>query len=87
MKVAIWDTYVVKKNGETMHFDIVVPDHIADEEIIHAMGKTYLASKDQQDQPLTSRECQFCHQEKASPEMEASITEKGYFIIEMEGCN
>ncbi|MDQ1272966.1 MAG: hypothetical protein QG591_1596, partial [Planctomycetota bacterium] len=24
MKVAVYDTYVVKKNGVTMHFDIIV---------------------------------------------------------------
>ncbi len=87
MKVAVWDTYVVKKNGETMHFDIIVPDHLIDESIVHQMGKEYLSSKNQKDQPLTSRECRLCHQEIASPEMEASISQKGYYIIEMEGCD
>jgi hypothetical protein len=87
MKVAIWDTYVRKKNGETMHFDIVVPDHLTDELAVQAMGRKYLSSKNQQDQPLTAKECRFCHQEAASPEMEAAISEKGYYIIEMEGCD
>lgn len=26
MKVAVWDTYVKKKNGTIMNFDIMVPD-------------------------------------------------------------
>ncbi|MCR4330774.1 MAG: DUF2024 family protein, partial [Patescibacteria group bacterium] len=26
MKVSVFDTYVVKKNGMTMHFDIIVPE-------------------------------------------------------------
>lgn len=86
MKVAVWDTYVVKKNGETMHFDIIVPDHIIDESVVHDMGKDYLSLKDQQGQPLTARECRLCHQEIASPEMVAGIAQKGYYIIEMEGC-
>lgn len=86
MKVAVWDTYVIKKNGETMHFDIIVPDHITDESTVHKMGKEYLSSKNQQE-PLTSKECRLCHQDIASREMELSITNKGYYIIEMEGCD
>ena len=87
MEVSVWDTYVVKKNGDTMHFDIVVPDHIAEESIVHKMGKEYLVSKNQENQPLTSRECRLCHQEAASVEMESGIADKGYYIIEMEGCD
>ncbi|PWV54324.1 DUF2024 family protein [Chitinophaga sp. S165] len=86
MKVAVWDTYVVKRNGETMHFDIIVPDDIKDEAVVHNMGKDYLSTKDQQGQPLTARECRLCHQEVASPEMVSGIAQKGYYIIEMEGC-
>lgn len=86
MKVAVWDTYVVKKNGQTMHFDIIVSDHISDESVVHSMGKDYLSLKGQQGQALTSRECRLCHQEIASPEMKSGIAEKGYYIIEMEGC-
>lgn len=56
MRVAVWDTYVVKNNGETMHFDIIVPDHITDESIVYKMGREYLSSKDQQDRPLTSKQ-------------------------------
>lgn len=86
MKVAVWDTYVVRKDGEKMHFDIIVPDQIHQEAEIYRMGKEYLTTKDQQDQPLTARECRFCHKEIASEEMETSIAEKGYYILEMEGC-
>jgi len=87
MKVAVWDTYVVKKNGETMHFDIIAPDHIKDESLIHKMGKEYLFTKNQQGQTISSKECQFCHQESASPEMVYGIEDKGFYIIEMEGCD
>ena len=34
MQVAVWDTYVTKKDGSVMHFDIIAPDHIKEEEII-----------------------------------------------------
>jgi len=87
MRVAVWDTYVKKENGETMHFDIIAPESIKDEATIHKMGKEYLATKNQQDQPLTAKECRFCHQEIASEEMQQSIDNNGYYIIEMEGCD
>lgn len=80
MKVAVWVTYVVKNNGETMHRDIIVPDHITVESIVHKMGKEYLSSKNQKDQPLTSKERRLCHQEKASPEMESSISNKAIVL-------
>lgn len=86
MRVAVWDTYVTRKDGSIMHFDIIAPDIIKDESIIHTFGKDYLQSKNQDGQPLTAKECRFCHIEAATPEMEASITEKGFFIIEMENC-
>ncbi|WP_316833051.1 DUF2024 family protein [Pedobacter aquatilis] len=87
MRVAVWDTYVKKQNGEIMHFDIIAPESIKDADMIHKMGKAYLATKGEEEQPLTAAECQFCHQEVASDEMLESINQKGYFIIEMEGCD
>ena len=43
MQTAVWDTYVKKKNGNVMHFDIIVPDSIKDAQVIYGYGKTYLA--------------------------------------------
>lgn len=87
MQVAVWDTYVNKKDGTVMHFDIIAPTEIKDAEIIHNFGKEYLKSKQQEFQPLTSEECQFCHIEAVEPSMEAIIKEKGYYILEMENCD
>jgi len=86
MQVAIWDTYVTKKDGTIMHFDIVAPEHISNEEIIYTFGKEYLLSKNQENQPLTAKECVFCHIENASDDMILGIQQKGYFIIEMQNC-
>lgn len=86
MKVAVWDTYVTKKDGSIMHFDIIAPDHIKDENIIYNFGKDYLQSKKQDSQPLTAKECTFCHIEEATQEMSSSIQQKGYYIIEMQNC-
>lgn len=61
MKVAVWDTYVTKKDGSIMHFDIIAPDHVRDESTIHAFGRAYLKTKGQENQALTAKECSFCH--------------------------
>lgn len=86
MKVAVWDTYVTKKDGSIMHFDIIAPQEIRDTTIIHNYGKDYLKSKGQDGQLLTSKECSFCHIESVRPHWEAEINQKGYYIIEMENC-
>ena len=86
MKVAVWDTYVTKKNGQEMHFDILAPDEITDLETIYGYGKAYLRTKNQESSSLTAQECNFCHMEHATPAIEDAIASKGYFIIEMEGC-
>lgn len=87
LKVSVYDTYVPKKQGGVMHFDILVDSKEKDLEKIYSYGKEYLESKGQTGQPLTAKECRYCHVENARGPVEDSIIAKGYFIIEMEGCN
>jgi len=87
MQVAVWDTYVTKKDGSIMHFDIIAPSEIKDNNVIFNYGLEYLKEKGQEDQPLTSKECSFCHFETIRPQWEAEIKDKGYFILEMENCS
>lgn len=86
MQVAVWDTYVTKKDGSIMHIDIIAPAEIKDGSAIYSFGLEYLKEKGQEGQPLTSRECRFCHIESARQAWEESISDKGYFILEMENC-
>ncbi len=86
MKVAVWDTYVTKKDGSLMHFDIITPEETKDEAVIYGYGKAYLENKGQAGQPLTSEECRFCHIETIKPQWEEAIRQKGYYIYEMENC-
>ncbi|WP_312553940.1 DUF2024 family protein [Empedobacter brevis] len=86
MKSAVWDTYVIRKDGTTMHFDIIVSEDQANAEVIYNYGREYLRSKGQEGQPLSANECRFCHIEMANPEQEADIRKKGYYIYEMENC-
>lgn len=85
MKIAVFDTYVSKKDGGIMHFDILVPEHETVEKVL-AYGRMYLSVKGQKGQPITSKECRFCHIEKATDDVAYNIGMNGYSIIEMEGC-
>ena len=86
MKVAVWDTYVIRKDGQVMHFDILVPADVRNEETIFTFGKDYLQSKNEAGQVLSANECQFCHVEQATEEMVTGIQQKGYYIVEMQNC-
>ncbi|WP_044201744.1 DUF2024 family protein [Flammeovirga sp. OC4] len=85
--VNVWDTYVIKKDGTTMHFDIIAPVEVSDAETIYNYGKAYLKMKGQEGLPLSAKQCKLCHIETLKPEWLEEIVQKGYFIIEMEGCN
>lgn len=85
-KVNVWDTYITKKNGAMMHFDILVPVSIVDTTIVYQYGREYLVTKGQEGQQLTSKQCRLCHVETLRPSWEKDIQDKGYSIIEMEGC-
>ncbi|MEM8906341.1 MAG: DUF2024 family protein [Bacteroidota bacterium] len=85
-KVNVWDTYVTKKDGGIMHFDIIAPVSIQDTSQIYQYGKAYLRSKGQEGQPLSAAQCRLCHIEQLRPEWATAIEQNGYFIIEMEGC-
>ncbi len=87
MKVAVWDTYVTKKDGRMMHFDIIAPEEIKDAEVIYGYGREYLKTKGEEGQPLASEECKFCHIETVQSRWEEGIRQRGYAIVEMENCN
>ena len=86
MKVSIWDTYVQRDNGSTMHFDIVVPSTLSDATIVYDYGRQFLKTKSFDTGALSSEECRFCHIEQATDVMVKAIEEQGFFIIEMENC-
>ncbi|GJM35209.1 MAG: hypothetical protein DHS20C18_42100 [Saprospiraceae bacterium] len=83
MKVAVFDTYVKKSDGNTAHFDILVPEAKYTHDEVIAFGRQYLESINEENSTLTAKECRFCHLESPGPEVMQSIEEKGYFILEM----
>ena len=85
MECAVYDTYVKKKDGKTMHFDVVVETTTPHEKAIE-YGKQYLENVGQAGQKMTQEECQFCHIQEAPSMVEKDILSKGYYIQKMEGC-
>tara|TARA_R110002072_G_scaffold14307_1_gene59580 strand:- start:14162 stop:14425 length:264 start_codon:yes stop_codon:yes gene_type:complete len=86
MEVSVWDTYVKRKDGLTMHFDILVPHDVQDEYKVLNFGKKYLDTKTFRTEGLTTNECRFCHSEIADSTIETEIRNHGYYIVEMENC-
>jgi hypothetical protein len=87
MQVAVFDTYVPKKAGGLMHFDILVNDKEKhNKERVFSFGAEYIASKGQAGQRISSDECQFCHIEVAPQHVMDAIGKNGYYIVEMQGC-
>jgi Domain of unknown function (DUF2024) len=85
MDCAVYDTYVQKKDGSIMHFDVIIADDLPHEKAIEYGGQ-YLQSVGQEGQKIAQDECQFCHIQQAPLFIEKSIREKGYWIQKMEGC-
>lgn len=83
MKTTVWDTHVTRRDGTTMHFDIIVPESQNDTATIYGYGREYLKTKGQEGQPLTAQQSKFCHVEAAKPEWEETLRKQGYHIIEM----
>ncbi|WCO02562.1 DUF2024 family protein [Psychroserpens ponticola] len=87
MKVSVWDTYVQRKDGKTMHFDILVPSNFKNETQIISFGNSYLSAKTFETKSLTADICNFCHIETAPESVVDDISKKGYSIIELKNCN
>ncbi|WOD44661.1 DUF2024 family protein [Hwangdonia lutea] len=87
MKVSVWDTYVKREDGKIMHFDILVPNSLQDEQTILNYGASYLKSKAFKTESISSNICNFCHIEQATDAVMNDIQNKGFSIIEMENCN
>ena len=85
MECAVYDTYVTKKDGKVMHFDVIVESSTPHEKAIE-FGKDYLKDAGQEGRTMTQEECQFCHVQEAPKVVEDSIQQNGYFIQKMEGC-
>lgn len=84
MKIDVYDSYA-RSNGRLMHFDVFVKSGTAPEQALE-YGKQWLDSIRESPDSLDQSRCNFCHSEIANPEVEKTIIQQGYFILQMEGC-
>lgn len=84
LKVAVWDTYVMKSNGHIMHFDIIVPENFRDQNEIYKYGEDFVKAKGQEQAAIDATRCQFCHIEEVSADISEAIANNGFYIQEME---
>ena len=86
MKVAIWDIHAVKKNGGIIHFEIIVLADVKNFAVIYNYYREFFKSRKIRIN-LSSVEYSIHRREVAAKEIISVIKEKGYYIIEKEGCN
>ncbi len=82
-KALVFDSYIKKSDGTTVHFDIIVPDGTS-EEVVLGYGKEYLSTIGITSGYPTKSRCQFCHVEEATEEMAESFAKQGYHIVRFE---
>jgi len=84
MKIAVFDTYVKTREGARLHFDVLVPENKAQH--AKAYAKQWLSEIGLPDNAIELESCRFCHNDMPVPEIAQQIHDKGYFILQMEGC-
>lgn len=83
MQVVVWDTYVKKRDGNVLHFDIIAPERLTSAETIYRYGREYLTACGEAGAMLDVAECRRCHVETPTDEMLAAIARQGYFILDL----
>ena len=86
MNITIWDTYVSRKDGKEMHFNIFTPKNLQNLEKIIDFGLEYLKSKPFETSGLISNQCNQCSFENINVITDA-ITQRGYSIKEIKNCS
>ena len=84
MKIDVYDSYA-RSNGRVLHFDVFVKSGSSAATALE-YGRRRLESIGEQSSGLEQAHCNFCHSELANTEVQQSIANQGYFILQMEGC-
>ncbi len=85
MNIDVYDTYATSKTGKTIHFDVFLPHGGSKGDAVR-YAHAFLESIGESADALKSERCNFCHTEPAPPAIQASLTQAGHYILQMEGC-
>ncbi|QDF68529.1 DUF2024 family protein [Shewanella sp. SNU WT4] len=85
MKIQVFDTHVTTTTGRYLHFGVLVtPEESANAE---RYATQFLAQQGVILQDIHQQSCSFCHNEIASAEVVAAISQHKHFILKLEGCS
>ncbi|MDX8398412.1 MAG: DUF2024 family protein [Mariprofundaceae bacterium] len=84
MNIHVYDTYAQSKNNNIIHFDVFITEQNEQKALI--IARNWLISIGEDGSKLTQERCRFCHTQSANTEVELSIQNDGYYILQMEGC-
>ncbi|WP_419710986.1 DUF2024 family protein [Pseudomonas sp. NFX224] len=55
-------------------------------ELAKSYARRFLEEQGVQDEDIAQDRCQFCPVEPGHPQVAAAISEQGYFILKLQGC-
>ena len=84
MTIKVFDTHVRTRTGRYLHFDVLIEGNDAEKAQAHA--RQYLLEKGLTDEDIAQSECHFCHVEPGNPVVAQAISQQGYYILELQGC-
>ena len=85
MQTDVFDSYAAGRNGQLLHFDVLVPAGTSAETAL-AAGRAFLEQLGEDPMRLEQSRCTFCHVETAPPEVAANIRATGHYILPLDGC-
>ena len=84
MNVQVFDTHVKTTNGHYLHFDVLVtPEHAGKAKLY---AQQFLQQQGYNSDDIQQQNCDFCHNEIATPAVIAAIHAQGYYILKLQGC-
>jgi len=84
MSIKVFDTHVRTKDGRYLHFDVLIENN--DPALAKTYARRFLDEQGIQDEDIAQDRCQFCHVEPNNPQVAAAISQQGYFILKLQGC-
>jgi len=85
MKIDVYDTYAKDDIGNKIHFDVLVESSTTKDQA-YQYALEFIKSIGKENISLDQNRCNFCHSELSDPRTEEDVKQKGYSILQMEGC-
>lgn len=82
MNTDVYDTYATYSNGETVHFDVLLPKGSTHQKAVQ-IAKQWLKELGGTNEIAQLSSSRFCHSEAATPEVYSEIKNKGFAILQL----